>query len=170
MGWINYHENGRQTDWHLPTQDVVAKRFAEAHAGRLRFCHDARAWFAWDGARWRRDGTGEVTHRIRATAREMAADPFGKPGAMAGNTRFIAGVERFARGEPALAVTAEAWDSDPFLLGTPAGPVDLRTGAWVPADPLDGVRQATAVAPRAASDAAMEAGSGEAAPDETSPG
>ncbi len=153
MNWIIHDEDGKRTDWHLPTQDAVAKRFAEAQAGRLRYCHDARAWFGWDGAVWRRDRTGAVAHRIRAAAREMAADPFGKPGATAGGTRFVTGVERFARCDPALAVTAEAWNADPLRLGTPAGTIDLATGGLAPADPAEGICLSTAVAPAPVSEA-----------------
>jgi hypothetical protein len=47
----------------------------------------------------------------------------------------------------ALAVTMEAWDQDPFLLGTPAGAVDLRTGHLRTAEPDEGVTKLTAVAP-----------------------
>ena len=147
MGWIIQDEDGEETGWHPPTQDQVAEAFASTQAGRLRYCHDGKAWFQWDGVAWRRDETGEVAHLIRATAREMATDPWGKPGVTAGGTRFVAGVERFARADPALAVTARAWNADPMRLGTPAGPVDLSTGRLLPADPADGISLTTAVAP-----------------------
>ena len=155
MGFISYDSDGNRVEWHLPTQDAVARRFAMAEAGRVRFCHDAQAWFLWDGAAWRRDRTGAVLHRIRALARDLAADPFGKPGATAGNMRFVAGVERFARGDPALAVTAEAFVADPMMLGTPAGPIDLRTGARVQASPSQGISLTTAVAAADAADCSM---------------
>ncbi len=41
-------------------------------------------------------------------------------------------VERFARADPAFAVTAEMWDRDPWMLGTPGGvgrPQDGRAAA-----------------------------------------
>ncbi len=135
--------------WQAATADGVARALAEAHAGRLRYCHDARAWFVWDGALWRRDRTGAVLALIRAVARERGTDPDGLTRRATGSIAFAAGAECFARGEPALAVTAEAWNADPFLLGTPAGAIDLRTGAALPADPADGLTQSTAVAPAA---------------------
>ena len=147
MTWTFYDETGRQRTWQAGTPDTVAHALAEQHAGRLRYCHDAQAWFMWDGALWRRDRTGAVLGLIRAIARERGTDPGGIASRAAGTSAFVAGAERFARGEAALAVTAEAWDADPFLLGTPAGPVDLRTGATVPADPGAGLIHATAVAP-----------------------
>ena len=41
---------------------------------------------------------------------------------------FAGGVEKFAKSDRLMAVTSEIWDRDPFLLGTPDGTVDLRTG------------------------------------------
>ena len=56
------------------------------------------------------------------------------------------------RCDPALAVTAEAWNADPLRLGTPAGTIDLATGALAPADPAEGICLSTAVAPAECAD------------------
>jgi putative DNA primase/helicase len=68
------------------------------------------------------------------------------------STAFACGVERFARVDRIFAVTAEHWDRDPFLLGTPGGTVDLRTGVLRGADPADAISRLTAVAPAEAPD------------------
>jgi putative DNA primase/helicase len=65
---------------------------------------------------------------------------------------FAKGVEAFAQADPAFAVTIDTWDKDPFLLGTPDGTVDLRTGRLRDADPADGVTKLTSVAPAALTD------------------
>ena len=44
------------------------------------------------------------------------------------------------------------WDRDPFLLGTPAGTVDLRTGELREPDPRDGITKITAVSPAETAD------------------
>jgi putative DNA primase/helicase len=44
-------------------------------------------------------------------------------------------------------VTHEHWDTDPFLLGTPNGTVDLRTGQLREAKPEDCITKVTACAP-----------------------
>lgn len=147
IGWISYDSEGRRQEWRPPTEDGVARKLAEAEAGKLRYCHEARAWFCWDGALWRRDRTGVAAGRVRDLARGLARDPGGAMSLTPGRPAFVAGTLRLAAGEPALAATAADWDADPFRLGTPAGPVDLRTGASVPADPDDGISRATAVAP-----------------------
>jgi putative DNA primase/helicase len=59
---------------------------------------------------------------------------------------FAGGVERFARSDPVFAVTIDVWDTDPWLLGTPAGTVDLRTGELRPARQSELITKATAVA------------------------
>jgi putative DNA primase/helicase len=58
-----------------------------------------------------------------------------------------AAVERFAQADRAFAVTSAIWDTDPFLLGTPEGVVNLRTGILRPAERADFITRQTAVAP-----------------------
>ena len=130
-----------------PTPDGVARRFGKEQGGKLRFCHEAQAWFVWNGAVWRRDRTGLVLQRVREVARDMATNPAGETFRAAGQKGFVADVESLARSDPDLAVGAEAWPDDPFRLGTPEGPVDLRSGTRIEADPIQGLRRSTAVAP-----------------------
>ena len=40
----------------------------------------------------------------------------------------VAAIERLARADRRHAATVEQWDADPWLLNTPGGAVDLRTG------------------------------------------
>jgi putative DNA primase/helicase len=58
-----------------------------------------------------------------------------------------AAVERFAQSDRAFAVTSENWDRDDWLLGTPGGVVDLRTGQLREADRSDYITKLTAAAP-----------------------
>lgn len=59
----------------------------------------------------------------------------------------IAAVERLARSNRHSLATADQWDSDDFLLGTPGGTVDLRTGELRAAARNDYITKATSVAP-----------------------
>lgn len=61
--------------------------------------------------------------------------------------RFAAGVETFAKADPVFARTADFWDIDPFLLGTPDGTIDLLTGELRPSRPTDNITKATGVTP-----------------------
>ena len=129
------------------TEDSAAQRFAERFAGRFRFCHSTGAWFEWDGTVWRKVRTGAAFHQARLLVRELARGQEDKVRQAASKTTFASGVERFARVDPVFAVTMEAWDPDPLLLGTPAGTVDLRTGLLRASDQADGITKVTAVGP-----------------------
>ena len=123
------------------TEDGAA--LARLYAGKLLFDHDAGAWFEWTGCHWKREGTGLALEWARQLARKLSD---GQPPSIR-KTAFASGVERFARVDRTFAVTSEHWDRDPFLLGTPDGTVDLRTGVLRPADPGDAISRLTAIAP-----------------------
>jgi len=127
------------------TQDGIAKIFAERHVDRLRYCHSAAAWFEFTGTHWRRDQTKRAFEFVRDLAREKSEGR--KEHRTMRSVAFANGVERFAQSDPLLAVTADQWDRDPYLLGTPGGTVDLRTGKMGPAAPGDMITKITAVAP-----------------------
>src|SRR6185312_10733999 len=118
----------------LVTEGSVSDAFTAAHKATLRFDHTAGRWFVWDGIRWKREETRLAYRWAHAKARELAADT-GNDKAMisAGKAAFAGGVERLAQSDRAFALTHEAWDRDPWALGTPGGVVDLRTGALRPA-------------------------------------
>lgn len=136
----------------LLTEDSAALRFAELFADKLRFCHDTGAWFEWSGSAWRKNRTGRAFHWARDLARNLADSEPDKVRYITGKTSFARGVEAFSRTDPTFAVTIETWDRDPFLLGTPGGTVDLRTGILRPADPKDGITKLAGCAPAHAPD------------------
>lgn len=53
----------------------------------------------------------------------------------------------YCRSDPRMASTHEDWDSDNWLLGTPKGVIDLKTGKMRPATKEDHVSLCTAVSP-----------------------
>ena len=140
--------NGRLAWDDVVTADSAALWFAALHENTLRYCHGTGAWFVWDGNVWRRDRTDRAFTFARELAREMAEDkPPGVRYAI-GRRSFASAIEKFARADRRFAVTAEAWDRDPFRLGTPGGTVDLRTGDLRPSEsPRDHVTKLTAVEP-----------------------
>lgn len=52
-----------------------------------------------------------------------------------------------SRSDPLLISSVADWDSNPWLLNTPGGTVDLRTGSLRPHDPGDFITRETSVAP-----------------------
>ncbi|WP_245444314.1 phage/plasmid primase, P4 family [Microvirga sp. KLBC 81] len=134
------------------TQDAVARAFADRQEDRLRYCHSMGAWYFWTGAYWQKDETDRTFQLVRELAREFSEGSRPKDLKEVRKVGFAAGVERFARGDPIFAVTAEAWDQDPLLLGTPDGTVDLRSGVLRASTPQEGLTKITTVAPSDAAD------------------
>ena len=56
-------------------------------------------------------------------------------------------MERFAQADEVLAVSSKIWNQDPWLLGTPGGTLDLRTGQLRAANQADYISRITAVTP-----------------------
>ncbi len=135
------------------TEDGVAAAFVARHRDDLRYCHHAGRWYRWTGAHWRREETRLALDWAREDARRLArAAGEDKVAVAAGKAAFAAGVERFAQADRAFAVTSTAWDADPWLLGTPGGTVDLRTGELRRASPADHISRSVAVAPAPTAD------------------
>lgn len=134
------------------TQDGIARVFARRFVGKLRYCHHARRWYQWTGTHWRRDDTDVAFEFVRVLAREISERREAKELKEVRKTAFAGGVEKYARSDPALAVTSDLWDVDRYLLGTPNGTVDLRSGTLRPSMPDEGITKITAVAPAASSD------------------
>lgn len=126
-------------------EDGVIRAFTAAHKDELRFDHAARSWFRFDGNSWRREETKLAHHYARKLATDMAEDD---PAAKAlRKVNVWEAIERGARTVREFVATAADWNRDPWLLGTPTGTVDLRTGTLRPGDPADHVSRLTAAAP-----------------------
>jgi P4 family phage/plasmid primase-like protien len=137
-------QTDKKTQAHFkPTEDSIALEFANRYAEEMRFCHDWGKWLRWDGNRWQQQRTQLAFHYARELARE--ANPSGMSGPAQAST--ARGAERFAQADPRLATVNEDWDSDIWLLGTPGGTVDLRTGELRPAKRGDYITKSTAVTP-----------------------
>jgi putative DNA primase/helicase len=129
------------------TEDAAALAFTERYRNTLRFDHDIGKWFVWTGTRWQCERTGLAFSWARELARELARAEPNKVRLISSKTSFAGGVERFARSDRAFAVTSEIWDNNIYLLGTPGGVVDLRTGNIRGAMPEDYITKLAAVAP-----------------------
>lgn len=126
----------------------LALRFTQEHGDNLCYTAAWGRWNRWDGCRWQADDTLAVFDLARAVCRAAAAECDHKSTAQRVNSAAtIAAVERLARADRRHAATVEQWDSDPWLLNTPAGTVNLRTGALRPSDRLDYCTKLTGAAP-----------------------
>lgn len=124
------------------SEDAIALAFTETFRDTLRFDHDVGRWFRWNGAYWKRDATDLAIDYARQFARDLS-----EAKRALCKASVASGAERFARADRAHAVTNEIWDADPFLLGTPGGTVDLRTGEMSEGEPSQYITKQTGITP-----------------------
>lgn len=129
------------------SEDRVALEFVARHGAGIRYDHVAKSWFVYDETRWKRDCTFLAFSWARALSRDLAVDDTPSAKKSAGRASFARGVEEHASRDQRLAVTGDAWDRNPYLLGTPGGTVDLKSGDLRPAQPADFITKLAAVAP-----------------------
>lgn len=91
----------------------------------------------WCKTRWQVENTLKAFDAARALCRD-AGDA---------DAKIVAAVEKLARSDRRLAATIEQWDADPWLLATPGGTVNLKTGEMRPARREDYCTKQTCVAP-----------------------
>ncbi|MBY0331886.1 MAG: bifunctional DNA primase/polymerase [Acetobacteraceae bacterium] len=130
------------------TEEALAQRFTTQEGDRMRYVAAWSRWFRWDGARWKQEDTLHAFDIARAICRDEAArcTDSGDRDALA-RASTVSAVERLARADRAHAATVEQWDADAWLLNTPAGIVDLRTGETAQHDPAACLTKITAAAP-----------------------
>jgi putative DNA primase/helicase len=132
------------------SEEALALHFAALHADNLRFVEAWRRWLLWDGVRWNFDDTRDAWSLAREVCREAAAQVNHATHAKAiASARTRAAVISLASEDRRLAATVGQWDADPWLLNTPHGVVNLRTGKRRDHRPDDFMTKVTAVAPNA---------------------
>jgi putative DNA primase/helicase len=126
----------------------LALRFSERYRDRLRYVAAWGRWLIWDGKVWRFDDTMRAFDLARGICREAAAEcNQARVASAIASAKTVAAVERLAKADRRHAASVDQWDFDPWLLNTPAGVVDLRTGMIGPHNPTLYMTKITAVAP-----------------------
>jgi putative DNA primase/helicase len=143
--------SGQSNDISIPPEfadEGLALRFSDRYRDRLRYVAAWGRWLIWDGSVWRFDDTMRAFDLARGICREAAAEcDKDSVASSVASAKTVAAVERLAKADRRHAATVDQWDSDPWLLNTPNGVVDLRTGDMRPHDPNDYMTKITAVAP-----------------------
>src|SRR5205823_443932 len=123
------------------SEDALAVEFEARHGDELRYIAKYHQWRAWTGTHWRLDDTLKVYDRVRRVCRDAADTAHSslenskaaKVAIILSSARTIAAVETIARSDQRrIAATADQWDRDPWLLNTPGGTVDLKSGTLQP--------------------------------------
>lgn len=131
------------------SEDAIGRAFAAEQQGALAFDHSQQVWYLWDRSRWTPDKTGIAFDRAREFVRRASKSNIAteKEQTAMGRIAFTRAVEAFARADQRLAVHQGVWDADPWLMGVPAGVVDLRTGIVRKAIPSEWISRQCAVSP-----------------------
>lgn len=125
------------------TEDSLATAFSELNRDVLKFCHTSGRWYEWNRRHWQKHEENRGVHLVRVFLRY---ETFGQKEYCKASR--IKAIESLLRESPDHAVKFSHWDQDDFLLGTPSGVIDLRTGRLLPPDPALGISKCTAVAPK----------------------
>ena len=155
VGTIYYH--ARKGGWAGTPHEAppfselwLAIKFIDDAGGGLRYTADIGKWNWWSGVHWCEDHTLQVQHMAAEWCRHVAMQANKKRGTLA-SAKTVSAVVTLARTDRRVAVEPDQWDRNPWLLTTPEGTVDLRSGLLQPSNPMDYATRLTTAAPGGAS-------------------
>ncbi len=151
-------ENPLETEVPLEfTDEALALRFVAQHGSRLRYVASWGKWFIYSGRHWQADQTLKTLNFAREICRNAAAEYERERRSNSGDVSPLArriasaqtvyAIEKLARADRAVAAMHDQFDSDLWILNTPGGAVDLRTGEMKESSPQDYCTKITAVTP-----------------------
>jgi putative DNA primase/helicase len=126
----------------------VQQQFTDVYGATLRYTAESGRWFRWTGQRYEHAASCDVFELARVVCREASMRPENvRSRSWIASPACVAGVEKLSRGRTEHRISAAQWDPDPWMLNTPGGTVDLKTGAIRPGRLEDYCSKITAVAP-----------------------
>jgi putative DNA primase/helicase len=136
----------------LITEQVAMEAFIASFHTDLRFNHSTGSWLEWAGHYWKPDQRKLAFAWALKLCRQLARTITAKGRLVVEKVRFSAAVEQGARAMPPISTAQDDWDADLWLLGTPGGVVDLKTGILRDGERSDMITKTTACAPAATED------------------
>jgi P4 family phage/plasmid primase-like protien len=136
---------------------AMASRLIKARGHEMKYCDALGGWLVWDGTRWAKDETlrvfdwaglvlaqasNEALHRT-----DFAPTKADRISMSLASTASRASCVNYAKADNRIVVRADQFDADPMLLNTPAGVIDLKSGAMRDRLPGELFMQCTAVTP-----------------------
>jgi putative DNA primase/helicase len=108
------------------SEDQLALDFSHRHADDLRYCASWGKWLRWCGTHWQAEGTLAAFDMARSVAHDYAK---ALDDQKIGSAKTVNAIQWLARADRRHAAIVKQWDTDPWLLNTPTGTIDLHTGA-----------------------------------------
>lgn len=125
-----------------------ARRFVQLHGADVRYSHEAKKWFCWNGQRWEQDKTGLISLKAKDVPRdiyrqaaniqdEKERELLVKHGLRTESENRLRALITLAQSEPGIPISLSSFDANNFMLNCLNGSVDLRTGKLVKHDQKD---------------------------------
>ena len=140
---------GRKVNGVLNFGDFSEIALAEALVQKypdVRYVDKWKSFLIWDGKQWAKDEKQLMMTRSREICKEAARQSNGR-GRSLKRKQTVMAVWGLTQSDIEYATTTEQWDQDPWLLNTPSGVMDLRSGHMREHSPDDYMTKITAVAP-----------------------
>ncbi len=128
------------------SEDSLALLFVERHGAGLRWSPGI-GWVRSDATRWVRDDNLTRFDAARAVCRNVGMTAEGADRKRLASAKTVNAVVSLAQSDRRIVVPDDAWDANPLELNTPAGVVDLRSGAMRSRLDNDYLMRVTSVAP-----------------------
>jgi putative DNA primase/helicase len=130
------------------SEDGIAAIFTRESGGDFRYTAAWGRWHRWNGRFWEYDDTRLVLELVRQVCRVVSSEcPDEKLRRRIASAYTVAAVERLIRSDRQHAAMIDQWDSDPWMLNTLGGTIDLSTGELRPSQREDYCTKVTAAAP-----------------------
>lgn len=118
-----------------------AKWFIFEHGQDVRYCAEFGKWLKWDGKRWKTTANEEILHLAAQTAERMFNEAnaernkeLAQRALRLQNVRKMRAMLELVASDPAILISTDKLDADPWLLNCQNGVIDLRTGELRPHD------------------------------------
>jgi putative DNA primase/helicase len=126
--WADYKDPGAKKA-NGPSEDKLALRMAEVHAGSLIHATLLAKWFRLCKQGWQAEKTPVAFDLARNACRAEAVTNV--------SSKLVAGVLKMCAADPRIAVPPEIFDADPWIFNTMTGTVELKIGKLRPHRPDD---------------------------------
>ena len=148
------------------SHDFLAQEFTARHQHEVRYVAEKLSWYKFDGVSWKEENTLLAFDLVRIVCREYAKKEKNDEGRDLLKGSTIASVERIARAARETVATIHQWDQNPWLLNTPSGVIDLKTGKESKHQSNLYMTKVTGVAPKDIATPTWDAFLNDAQPDE----